>query len=311
MFILPAISIGLSIVTQRTSAFTNSTRIALEGRVTTLHVSPQFTTTIQLPDQVSSVVVGNPTLFQAEHSPNEPMLVFVKPLSPATAETNLVITTAAGRHFSLLLKNLSEGDRSESSVDLFVLCRTAGTSFIEDSYPNSLISETLSLAAMPDNPENPPRPIPIQNDSFAGFFERQRRRPLANAEGGRLRVAIGEVIDQNTKFIVVFSVLNSTDGPVELMTPQVQLAGQAKSRHLRHTSRWTTVEQIPLIEFHLDKRKLNRGDRADGLIVFERPALKQSNETLLLQIAEAAMVDQPVLVPINFSVSSNREEKRD
>jgi hypothetical protein len=64
------------------------------------------------------------------------------------------------------------------------------------------------------------------------------------------------------------------------------------------------VEQIPVTEFRLDRRKLDPGNRTDGFVVFERPPLKQSNESLLLQIAEAAMVDKPVLVPIRFSVSS-------
>jgi hypothetical protein len=38
--------------------------------------------------------------------------------------------------------------------------------------------------------------------------------------------------------------------------------------------------------------------------------MKQSNETLLLQIAESAAVDQPVLVPIRFTVASLTEEKK-
>ena len=93
------------------------------------------------------------------------------------------------------------------------------------------------------------------------------------------------------------------------MAPQIQLAGQAKSGVFKRSSRWTTVEQIPLMDFRLDQRKLDAGARTDGLVVFERPGLKQSNETLLLQIAEVAMVDRPALVPIRFSVSGNQERK--
>jgi hypothetical protein len=47
--------------------------------VTDLHLRPLFTTTIRLPEPVTSVAVGAPTLFEVEHSDQEPRLVFVKP----------------------------------------------------------------------------------------------------------------------------------------------------------------------------------------------------------------------------------------
>src|SRR5207253_1687046 len=137
----------------------------------------------------------------------------------------------------------------------------------------------------------------------AELLGRQRSRPRPKLQGGRLHVGIGELVGRGSQFVVLFSVINSTEGPVELMAPQIQLAGQAKSGVFKRSSRWTTVEQIPLMDFRLDQRKLDAGARTDGLVVFERPGLKQSNETLLLQIAEVAMVDRPALVPIRFSVS--------
>jgi hypothetical protein len=45
--------------------------------VTDLHLRPMFTTTIRLPEAVTSVAVGAPTLFEVEHSDQEPRLVFV------------------------------------------------------------------------------------------------------------------------------------------------------------------------------------------------------------------------------------------
>jgi hypothetical protein len=110
---------------------------------------------------------------------------------------------------------------------------------------------------------------------------------------------------------VLFSVVNSTAEVVELMAPQLQLASYVKSGILGKSSRWTTVDQIPVLEFRLDKRRLIPGARTDGVVVFERPALKQSNESLVLQISEAARVDQPVLVPIGFSVNTIAEDKHD
>jgi hypothetical protein len=116
-----------------------------------------------------------------------------------------------------------------------------------------------------------------------------------------LRVGISDVIERGGQFLVVFSVFNAAPEPVELMPPQVQLAGQTRSGLLKKNSRWTTVEQIPAQEFRLTQRWLGLGARSDGLVLFNRPPMKQSNESLLLQVAESAAVDLPVLVPFGFS----------
>jgi hypothetical protein len=288
----------------------SASRLIVEGRASVLHLAPRFTTTVRLPEPVSSVIVGDQNLFHAEHSPNEPLLVFVKPATPAVAETNLLITTAGGRQFPLLFKSDGEAGRPDSPLDLLVICRTGGTSLIEETYPTSLIGETVALESTRPNDDKEKAPS-IGGAALTQLIERQRNRPLPRLQGQRLQVGIGQVIERNSQFVVLFSVMNSTGEPVELMPPQIQLAGQTKSGLLKHSSRWTTVEQIPVMDFRLDQRKLDPGARADGLVVFERPALKQSNETLLLQIAEAAMVDQPVLAPISFSVSGKPEGKHE
>src|SRR5438445_1008376 len=70
-----------AVAAQERSVPRTAPRIIVEGRASTLHLAPRFTTTIRMPEPVSSVVVGDPTLFHAEHSPNEPLLVFVKPVT--------------------------------------------------------------------------------------------------------------------------------------------------------------------------------------------------------------------------------------
>ena len=65
--------------------------------VTDLHLKPLFTTTIRLPEPVTSVAVGAPTLFEVEHSDDEPHLVFVKPTSKSAATSNLVIALSPVR----------------------------------------------------------------------------------------------------------------------------------------------------------------------------------------------------------------------
>ena len=54
-------------------------------------------------------------------------------------------------------------------------------------------------------------------------------------------------------------------------------------------------------------QRLGPGERADGVLLFERPSFKESNEQLLLQVAQAEQVDRPVLVPISFTAPIARK----
>src|SRR5256886_16203066 len=68
------------------------TKPIVDGKVIVLDLGLHFATTIRMPEPVSSVVVGDPTLFKVEHSDKEPKLVFVKPLTqePARSEERRV-----------------------------------------------------------------------------------------------------------------------------------------------------------------------------------------------------------------------------
>jgi hypothetical protein len=275
-----------------------STRTVVEGHPTSIRLAQHFTTTIRLPEPVNSVVVGDPGFFQAEHSPNEPLLVFVRPTSPS-GESNLVVSTASGRQFTMLLKNGGEG------FDSLVLCRTSGSAFIEENYPTTLIAETLALNAAEADKS---RESEKRADSLAVLLKQQEGRQQNAPVGDWLKVDVGRTLHEGARFVVLFSVVNATKGPIELMPPQIQLAGEVKSGMFGRHAKWTTVDQIPVEEFEFTQRKLAAGARADGVLVFERPALKQSNERLLLQIAEASRVDQPVLAPITFSGNQDIKE---
>ena len=86
--------------------------------VTDLHLKPLFTTTIRLPEPVTSVAVGAPTLFEVEHSDEEPHLVFVKPTSKSAVTSNLVIALQSGQEISMRL--LSDGSEGTAPVDFVV-----------------------------------------------------------------------------------------------------------------------------------------------------------------------------------------------
>ena len=129
-----------------------------------------------------------------------------------------------------------------------------------------------------------------------------------SVKGDRVRAGVSRVIDGGQEVIVLFSVVNPTKHAILLMPPQVQLGGTKTGAKSTRKQKWTTAEQLPIEDFRLNRRRIGTGERADGVVVFERPPYKQSNETLLLQIADSGAVDRPALAPIGFGVNTAQEE---
>jgi hypothetical protein len=300
------------------------TSISADRKITIVDVIPHFVTTIRVPEPVNSVAVGDPALFQVEHSEHESELVFVKSLSEESAQSNLLISTTRGRQISFLLVNHGEGTNS-SKVD-FLFRYQAGSGFLiePDAVPFALISQTTPLQnsgnatpAKPDTTDgfslrNQPKP-----QSLDALLERQKRAPLPTlyghriesdeSKGDRLRAGISEVIDGGQQVVVLFSVVNTGKRPILLMPPQVQLGGKEKTGKLIKHEHWSTAEQLAITDFRLSRRRLGPGERADGVVQFERPPYKRSSETLFLQMAESGAVDKPALLPIGFGVSTATE----
>jgi len=306
--------------------------------ITTIELTAHFVTTIRVPDAVNSVVVGDPSLFEVEHSEHEPDLVFVKALTTEDAESNLLISTARGRQISFLL--VSHGRAaSPAGVDFLVRYQTAGGFLIEpEAIPFALVAQTTSIPK-PQSAASPTatttqasgtlapavfNPMPTQeasnqslSDSLDSLLQRQKQAPLPalygermegdEDKGDRLRTGIGEVLDGGQQVIVLFSVVNTSKQAILLMPPQIQLGGKEKSGKIVRREHWSTAEQLAVIDFRLSSRRIAPGERADGVVLFERPPYKRSTESLFLQMAESGAVDKPALAPIGFGVSTPRE----
>jgi hypothetical protein len=155
--------------------------------------------------------------------------------------------------------------------------------------------------------------------SLDDLLRRQETAPLPvlygerieaeNVKGDRLRVGVSEILDGGDQVTVLFSVVNTSKHAILLMPPQVQLGGKNRTGKLVKHDRWSTAEQLPVADFRLSRRRVGTGDRADGVVVFQRPPYKQSTEQLFLQMAESGAVDRPALAPIGFGVSSVRQEE--
>jgi hypothetical protein len=293
--------------------------------VAVVYVAPRYATAIRMPEPVNSVIVGDPSSFSVEHSEQEPTMVFVKPITTKQVQTNLLISTSRGQQLSLLLVSRGETEPSmRPPVDFLLRYKPVGSFLIEPAeYPASLVSETVSLA---DNRAVPP-PLRASRDvspepltALAGvgntldeLLERQRKAQLPDLYGGkpgttdqgseRIEAGVSEVLDQGREVVVLFAVVNPQKHSVELMPPQIQLGGQTRSGKLIKHSKWSTAEQYPIGDYRLSRRRIGAGERSDGVVVFNRPPFKQSNETLFLQIAESGAVDRPALAPIGFGIS--------
>jgi hypothetical protein len=309
-------------------------RSSLDDKIVALRLAPRIATSIRLPEPVNSVVIGDPGNFLAEHSEREPELVTVKPVTGQPAQTNLLITTTLGHQVNILLSSPGEQKAGSMPVDvLLTYSRPKSGSFLveESVFPTSLIAETARIGTdakelLVTSAQRTPTAAEIVNAPKTGqngtaersadasdqaldkLLDRQRRAPLPALYGQnpgeievgqRLRAGVSEVIDGGKSVIVLFSVLNPANHAIELMPPQVQLGGKIKKK-------WTTAEQLPVTDYRLSTRRLGAGARADGVVVFERPAFKQANETLFLQMAESGAVDKPALAPIGFGISTFR-----
>lgn len=324
------------------------TETDLEEKVTVVEVAARYVTAIRLPETVNSVVVGDPSAFQVEHSEREPKLVFVKASLTKPSETNLLISTAGGHEVSLLLINRGDSNCPDRTHVDFLLKYQASRGFFvaPSAFPFALVGATVPLMqaagtegreikklSKPGDGASPVfsavgDPLPARSDSspediessgLDQFLEQQERAPLPvlygqrvgeeTESGDRVRAGVSRVIDGGQRVVVLFSVVNPTRHAILLMPPQLQLGGRTASGKLIHHAKWSTAEQLPVLDFRLNRRRLGPAERADGVVVFERPPYKQSNETLLLQVAESGAVDRPALAPIGFGVSTSREDQ--
>lgn len=296
----------------------------LNEEVNVVRLAPRYATVIKMPEAVSSVIVGDPSKFLAEHSDKEPTLVLVKPVVEELVESNLLVTTVRGRQVSFVLR--SEGGAAKP-VDFVLTYKPAGTFLVEES---SIGSAEIPLTdriratstALPTPLVRPTafgsRATTAERDPMAGLLERQQRAqlpalygprtPSAESKGDHVRAGISEVLDEGRTVIALFSVVNPQSTAIEILPPQVQLAGKVNKGGIARGTRWGTSEQLAVKEFLLSRRRLGPGERADGIVLFTRPSFKQSNESLFLQVAESGAVDKPALAPIGFGVSAINKE---
>ena len=135
---------------------------------------------------------------------------------------------------------------------------------------------------------------------MAEQLEKQKALPSPTWQGKEVRAALGDSLEINHQTILSFSVLNDSKHVIELLPPQIELTGTAHGNGGKRIK----GDPVAISDYRMTARHLEPGQRADGVIVFERPSFKESSETLQLQLAQAEQVDRPILLPVPFTASS-------
>ena len=261
-------------------------------QVLVLHVRPGYVSTVRVLEEVSSVVLGDPGAFKAEHSEAEPQLVFFKATSAKPAQTNALITTKGGHEIPLNLVSQGKSDHSEV-VDYVLNCERPHSFLINSARPSFVVGDTKNIA-----PEDPPVKPPPEKPAASQEQQLFRAKRIENPhwEGKLLRVAVGQTTENEQQMAVPFAVLNASARTIEVLPPQIQLAGTSRDKHRKAIK----AEPVAIKDYWMTTRRLAPGTSADGVVVFERPSFKESSERLLLAVAQAEEVDRPVLAPIAF-----------
>jgi hypothetical protein len=275
--------------------------------VTVLHLRPDFESTIHLPEEITSVVLGSPGNFKAEHSEGEPHYVYVKPIKPEPSQSNLLISTRSGQHVSLELIN--DGSAGGATPVDFLLDYKRAQSFLVSEVTPEPGSANPDMSVSPARAATtrPNRSAPSEGAPPSALeleYQRQQRintPDWSKWENKQIETSLGDVRQWENQVAVCYSVLNPTDHAVEIVPPQIQISGQSQQKKKKKKGANITADQLEIRDFRLSTTRLEPGARADGVVLFDRPNYKQSSEKLFLQIAQADKVDQPVLIRLPFT----------
>jgi hypothetical protein len=274
--------------------------------ITVLHLRPEFESTIRMPEEITSVILGSPGEFKAEHNEGEPEYVYVKPITKDAAQSNLLIATKSGQHVTLELVSDGAGVTNQSQPVDFLIEYRASRSF--------LIAGDSGAPAISTAPGKEPShgvgggEVTTTSAPLSSLNEEFKQQQRINApkwtkwQDKQIETSIGDMRQLSNESVISYSILNNSNEPVEIVPPQIQITGrQATKKKKKKEGKGIISDQLEIRDYRLSTTRLEPGERADGVVVFDRPNFKESTEKLFLQIAQADQVDRPVLIRLPFT----------
>lgn len=277
--------------------------------VTVLHLRPEFESSIRMPEEVTSVILGSPGEFKAEHNEGEPEYVYVKPITKEPAQSNLLIATKSGQHVTIELISAGASAASDSPpVDFLIEYRATRSFLVAGDIPALPATHTTRTGQERGTSSRPAEGIAGADDppgsALDEVFARQSRinaPQWTKWEGRQIETSIGQVRQLRNETVVAYSIFNNSDASVEIVPPQIQIAGRKPEKKKSKKSKGILSDQMEIRDYKLSATRLEPGARADGVVVFDRPNFKESTEQLFLQIAQADQVDRPILIRLPFT----------
>jgi hypothetical protein len=281
--------------------------------VTVLHLRPEFESTIRMPEEITSVILGSPGDFKAEHNEGEPEYVYVKPITKDPAQSNLLIATKSGLHVSLELVSDGAGSSNHTQpVDFLIECRNARSFLIAADFvapatrvvPGKDVDHHIGDGGV----RSGSAPLSSLDEEFIEQQKVNAPKWTKWAEK-QIETSIGDMRQLSNETVISYSVLNSSDQPVEIVPPQIQITGRQATKKKKKEGKGIISDQLEIRDFRLTTTRLEPGERADGVVVFDRPNFKESTEKLFLQIAQADQVDRPILIRLPFTPPISGDSK--
>ena len=98
----------------------------------------------------------------------------------------------------------------------------------------------------------------------------------------QIETSIGDMRQWSNETVISYSILNSSNQPVEIVPPQIQITGRQATKKKKKEGKGIISDQLEIRDYRLSTTRLEPGERADGVVVFDRPNFKESTEKLFL-----------------------------
>jgi len=278
-------------------------------QVTILHLRPDFESSIRMPEDVTSVILGSPGEFKAEHNEGEAQYVYVKPITKEPAQSNLLIATKSGQHVTIELISAGANAANDTPpVDFLIEYRAARSFLIGGDTPVLTAPKPENKSRQRKTGSRSATPITNSDNATRSALDKVfAQQAQINApdwtkwEGRQIETSIGRVQQWKNETVVAYSIYNNADTSVEIVPPQIQIAGRKPEKKKSKKSKGILSDQMEIRDYKLSATRLEPGARADGVVVFDRPNFKESTEQIFLQIALADQVDRSILIRIPFT----------
>ena len=201
--------------------------------VTILHLRPEFESSIRMPEDVTSVILGSPGAFKAEHNEGEPQYVYVKPITKEPAQSNLLIATKSGQHVTIELISAGASAANDTPpVDFLIEYRTARSFLVAGDMPGPQPGRTDKAQERKTN-ARPSGQTPNSGDApRSALDEVFAQQAQINApewtkwEGRQIETSVGQVRQWKNETVVAYSIFNNSEASVEIVPPQIQITGR-------------------------------------------------------------------------------------